>query len=69
MDMKSHMRPTRGLVPIKEAAAYAGLSVKTIRRYVIDGRITGYRIGPKLIKIDLDEIDSLISPVAATGRA
>lgn len=60
-------RPARQLASIAQAAEYAGVSVKTIRRYIIAGRITGYRVGPKLLKVDLAELDAIIQPVAAAG--
>ena len=43
------------------------MSSRTIRRYIVAGRITGYRIGPKLLKVDLNEIDRIITPVPAAG--
>ena len=60
-------KPGSRLVGTTEAAEYAGLCTRTLYRYIADGRITGYRLGPKLIKIDLDELDRIITPVAAAG--
>jgi excisionase family DNA binding protein len=45
---------------IAVGAEYADVSTKTIRRYIADGRLTGYRIGPRLVKIDLDDLDALV---------
>jgi hypothetical protein len=59
-------RPPR-LAPLTAASAYAGLSIKTLRRYIISGRITGYRVGPKLIQVDLDELDAITRPVPAAA--
>jgi hypothetical protein len=59
----------RRLVPLIAASEYSHLSVKTLRRRVADGTICGFRAGPKLIMVDLDEIDQvLFRPVAAAGR-
>jgi len=59
----------RHLVSLTEAAARAGgVNVRTVRRWIADGRITGYRVGPKLIKVDAAELDGIIRPVAAAGR-
>lgn len=58
--------PSR-LAPLTEAAEYRRLSVKTLRRYITAGRITGYRNGVKLILVDLDELDRLVRPIAV-GR-
>ena len=45
-----------------EAAAYARLSIRTIRRYIADGRLTGYKVGPRLVRVDLNELDGIIRP-------
>ncbi len=57
----------RRIASINAAAEYAGVSTKTVRRYIASGRLTGYRIGPRLIKIDLAEVDALLSPIPTVG--
>ena len=56
-------RPSRRLAPIPTAAEYACCSAKTIRRRIADGSLTGYRMGPRLIRVDLDELDQLMQPI------
>lgn len=51
----------------QHAAEYAGVHVNTIRRRVADGSLTGYRFGPRLIRVDLDEIDALMNPIPTVG--
>ncbi|BDB43322.1 MULTISPECIES: helix-turn-helix domain-containing protein [Mycobacterium] len=51
---------------LNDAAEYLGVNPRTIRRYIADGRLTGYRVGPRLIKVDADELDALLQPI---GRA
>jgi excisionase family DNA binding protein len=58
------IRPRR-LARTAEAADYSGKCTRTLYRYIAQGLITGYRDGPKLILIDLDELDRLIQPIAA----
>ena len=41
----------------------------TVRRWISDGRITGYRFGPRMIRVDLDELDALFRPMATAGGA
>ena len=53
------------LVPLAEGAEYRRVSIQTLRRRIRDGTITGYRVGPKLIQVDLDELDRLARPVPA----
>ncbi|UQB74694.1 helix-turn-helix domain-containing protein [Rhodococcus ruber] len=55
----------RRLATIPQAADEYGVCTKTIRRYIAAGRITGYRFGPRMIRVDLDEIDALLRPMAA----
>ena len=59
-------RPAR----LKEAAPYARCTIKTLRNRIADGTITAWRTGPKILIVDLDEIDrKLIRPVpAAAGK-
>ena len=64
--MPSRRKPRR-LAGTTQAAEYAGLCTRTIYRYIADGRLTGYRVGPKLIKIDLDELDAITKPIAAAA--
>jgi len=59
----------RDLLALGEAAAYLDVSEKTMRRYIAAGRVTGYRAGPKLIRIDHCELDALLSPIPAGGDA
>lgn len=46
------------LVSLADAAEHYSVSVKTIRRWIADGRIEGYRVGPRLLRVRLDSLDS-----------
>jgi excisionase family DNA binding protein len=60
----------RRLASRAEAADYARCSIDTIRRRISDGTITGYRSGPRVIVVDLDEIDAkLLKPIPTVGGA
>lgn len=52
----------RRYVPQSEAADYLGVNVRTIRQMIADGRLTGYRSGTRLVRVDLNEIDSAMRP-------
>lgn len=62
----SNPTPRRN-VSIGEAANYAGVSVRTVRRRIADGSLTGYRFGARLIRIDLDELDAAMRPIPTGG--
>jgi excisionase family DNA binding protein len=37
---------------IRQVAEYLGVDPKTVRRYIAQGRLTAFRMGPRLIRID-----------------
>lgn len=43
---------------IQQAAIEADVCDKTVRRWISQGRLTAYRVGPRLIKVDLDELEA-----------
>jgi len=47
------------LVNKKEAAQLARVSVKTIDRWIAEGRIEAYRFGPRLVRINPESIEKL----------
>jgi len=59
--------PSRNLASIADAAAYARVHPRTIRRAIAAGRLTGYRMGPRLIRVDLNELDAMLRPIPAGG--
>jgi len=59
----------RSLVSVAVAAEYASVAPKTIRRYIAAGRLNGYRMGPRLIRVDLAELDELLRPIPTAGDA
>lgn len=60
-------RAQRRLESVENAAHYLGVSTKTIRRYIAAGRVTGYRTGPRLIRVDLNELDAMLRPIPTVG--
>lgn len=47
---------------ISEAAEYLDVTDRTIRQMIADGRLTGYRNGNRLVRVDLNEIDAVMKP-------
>jgi len=52
----------RRYVKIAAAAEYLQVTDRTIRQMIADGRLTGYRNGPRLVRVDLNEIDAAMQP-------
>lgn len=60
------MMPTQGrasrqheLQTLEQAARWLGVSVRTVRRYIAAGVLTGYRLGPRLLRVDSAEVVGL----------
>ncbi len=65
--MRTSVERSRRLVTPGDAADYAQCSLKTIRRRIADGSLTAFRFGPRLIRVDLNELDKLLRPIPAGG--
>lgn len=52
----------RRYVTVTDAAEYLGVHARTIRQMIADGRLTGYRSGQRLIRVDLVQIDAAMKP-------
>lgn len=67
----AHPPRRRRLASVQAAAEMYDVDPKTVRRWIASGLIHGYRVGDRLIKIDLDEIEAKVVqevPAAGTGR-
>lgn len=52
----------RRYAKLAEAADYLGVTDRTIRQMIADGRLTGYRSGARLVRVDLNELDAAMKP-------
>ncbi len=48
---------------LAEAAARTGVSIKTLRRRIVAGKLRAYRCGPRLIRVEPHEVDRLMRPL------
>lgn len=60
------MKPS--FISIEQAAKHTGVSAKTIRRRIADGSLSARRMGPRLIRIEVDELEQLMRPIPTAGR-
>jgi excisionase family DNA binding protein len=58
----------QNLVRLRKYAEEHPISVKTLRRAIADGKITGYRFGAKLILVDENEVDAVMLKRIPNGR-
>lgn len=57
--------PTGELMSLREAAALARVDIKTIRRWIDAGHLSGYRMGPRLLRVERSELLAVAKPVPA----
>jgi excisionase family DNA binding protein len=46
---------------VANAAARVGVSTKTVRRWIASGQLARYRMGPRLLRVDPDEFDRMLT--------
>lgn len=66
---KSTATTARRWADLEQAAAYFHCSTRTVRRMISRGEITGYRVGPRMVRVDLGELDTLARPIPAGDAA
>jgi len=54
---------TPRLVKLTAAADRYDISPRTIRRHIAQGRIRGYRLGDRLIRVSLEDVEALARPI------
>lgn len=48
---------------LAEGAEYIDVAEKTLRRMIAAGTVTGYRLGLRSLRVDLNELDALLRPI------
>lgn len=55
----------RRLVSIADAATYLGVSKRTVEGMLADGRLVAHKLGPRVVRIRISEIDEALEPRSA----
>jgi excisionase family DNA binding protein len=64
-----HAPTVRQFATLNDAAEIIGCNPRTLRRFIADGRLTGYRLGGgKAIRVDLDEVYATLRPIPTVRR-
>lgn len=67
MKAKASKAVARQLMGLPDAAEYCGVHYRTMRKWVSEGRLNAVRVGPKLLKVDVAELDKIIRPVGGAA--
>ncbi|WP_080733924.1 helix-turn-helix transcriptional regulator [Rhodococcoides fascians] len=50
---------------LEQAAEYAGISTRTLRRRISSGELPASRLGPRLVRVKQSDVDKLFTPIPA----
>lgn len=62
-------RPPRKLMTIEDAADYLAMGTSTLRRWIADGKLTGYRVGDRAVRVDRAQVEALAVPITPKRSA
>ncbi|MBK6857921.1 MAG: excisionase family DNA-binding protein [Microthrixaceae bacterium] len=48
---------------LAQASRRTGLSIRTLRRRISDGTLNAYRSGPRVIRLDPEDVDRLMTRI------
>ena len=59
---------SRTYVGIPEAATYLDVDHKTVRRLISGGELPAYRLGNRVIKVKISDLESVLTPIGDTAE-
>lgn len=59
--------PASRWIPQDEAVEYIGVTDRTLRRYVAEGKLPAYRLGTRLLRFKQADLDNLLRPIPTAG--
>jgi excisionase family DNA binding protein len=59
---------TRRYITVDAAAEMLSVSPRTIRRMISRGELAGYRLGPRLLRVDEAEVQALLRRIPTVGH-
>ncbi|MGI9085388.1 MAG: helix-turn-helix domain-containing protein [Aeromicrobium sp.] len=63
------MPATVTYVSVKQAAEALGVTDKTFRSYIADGLVPAFRVGPKFVRIRVDDLEALARPIPTAAAS
>lgn len=67
--IKNEWPDTRQFIRQEAAAERWDVSIDTIRRLISTGKITGYRLNNRIIRVDLAEVDAAFRQIPTVRQA
>lgn len=64
--MAGHAKPELiHYVGMADASDFLGVNERTVRRYVADGRLRAYRVGPSRVRFRVGDLQAMLKPIPA----
>lgn len=60
--------PESRYITLKAGAELLSITEQSLRRYMAEGRIPGYRLGKRSLRVDRHDLVALLTPVPTAGR-
>lgn len=54
---------------LHEAAEWYGVSERTLRRRISEGKLAAVRVGPRSIRVRAEDVEALAVPIPTAGSA
>jgi excisionase family DNA binding protein len=54
-------------ITLKQAAQWYGVSERTLRRRIAEGRLRAYRVGPRSIRVSVEDLEALARRIPSAG--
>lgn len=67
VDSATGMAATGSLLSLQAAAEELGVCVRTVRRHISRGELPAYRVGPRLLRVNREDLEAVMSPVPSGG--
>ena len=48
---------------VADVAKYLGVSSRTVRNMIADGRLRAYTLGPRILRLRRSEVDAALEPI------
>jgi excisionase family DNA binding protein len=64
---RSEILSRKQAIDLVRAAEYLGVSVQSIRRRIAEGALPAFRIGPRSVRVYIDDLEKLKKPVGGAA--
>ncbi|MEW5808562.1 MAG: excisionase family DNA-binding protein [Actinomycetota bacterium] len=60
---RSEVLAHKKTVDLQTAATYLGISRSSVRRRIAEGALRAYRVGPRSIRVYVEDLDAIMAPI------